>query len=325
MEKYPRKAKKFTVLDSCERIMEKAEAETGLSEWGTQEFIEPLRLLLKPQTDRFQLTFFGKKMLRNILLNNLMVRLLVQKELNEHPEILEESVQKPLLITGMPRTGTSFLQNLISQDPNLRPLLYWEAAVPAPAPEPATHDSDRRIKRVESALKLGHFLNREAKTVHNASARQPDECTGLFANTFMIIDAYYSLADYEEYVKWVIAHDAEFAYRKYKEQLQILQWKFPKKPWILKAPAHLSNLHLVRKIFPDANIIQTHRNLKQVIPSAVSLVMTFRKWWNRFSQEKLAGPIVQEISENLGKRFDKALLEREKQDPSHFLDVSIRT
>jgi hypothetical protein len=308
----------FVELGPYERLLNKAASKTGLSDWGDHEFMKPLQLLLKPRTDRYKLTFFGEKMIIHNVMRCLKNRLLIQKELKAHPEIRNEPIQKPLFITGLPRTGTTLLQNLLAQDPNSRTLLFWEALEPAPAPEPATHETDPRVKKAKILLKIFLILHPSYKTAYNLDAKKPAECLGLLANTFVKAGPlFYSVADYQRGLDW---GDAELAYREYKQQLQILQWKFPKKRWVLKAPAHLGELDTILKVFPDANIILTHRNLKEVLPSLTSLFMMSRKPSNRFGKEQLS-LAMQEHAWIIGNMINKALSVRNEQNESHFIDI----
>jgi hypothetical protein len=131
----------FRNLLSVDSIMKQAKKDTGLSDWGDEDFLTPLELLTRPDTEELRISLFGKYSLRGELVRCLSNRLLIRDEIKRHPETLSETVSRPLFIVGLPRTGSTLLQRLLSQDSHCRPLLHWETLQPAPAPDPRNHGS----------------------------------------------------------------------------------------------------------------------------------------------------------------------------------------
>jgi len=256
---------------SEESLMAAARRRTGLSDWGDDSFREPLGILLESLRKDARLNLLGWIIIHESLTKNLVNRLLIQDELKRHPEILQVPIERPLFIVSMPRTGTTLLQNLLSQDQTNRSLLFWELMSPAPSPEPRTRDIDPRIAKAEKILWLSHKLMPEWATMHPMDAKTPEECFPLLENSFVS----YSFAFYgvlPRYLKWIEEQDMVPPYRYYRQQLQLLQFRFPQKRWVLKAPLHMLCLDALLSVFPDACVVQTHRDPLKVIPSACSLV-----------------------------------------------------
>ncbi len=120
-------------LDEKKMIREACK-KTGLFDYGEDSFCEPLKILCEHGRTGKRMTFMGRVMLRNVLLNRLMNKLKIQADITAHPEILDQRIEKPIIILGLPRTGTTLLYNLLAKDPAHRTPLNWEMNEPIPAP-----------------------------------------------------------------------------------------------------------------------------------------------------------------------------------------------
>lgn len=178
----------FCDLLSVDSIMQQAKKSTGLSDWGDEGFLTALELLTQPDTSNLKITHYGKRSLRGELVRCLSNRLLIQDEIKRHPETRLEIISRPLFIVGLPRTGSTLLQRLLSLDPSCRPLLHWETFQPAPAPDPKTHHCDPRIKHAEREIRrMGELLGEPSyAATHMSDATQPEECWFLLQNTLMV-------------------------------------------------------------------------------------------------------------------------------------------
>lgn len=256
---------------SEESLMAAACRRTGLSDWGDDSFRIPLRILLESYRKDAKLKLFGWIIIHESLIGKLVNRLRIQNELKRHPEILQEPIRQPLFIVSLPRTGTTLLQNLLSQDRTNRSLLFWELMSPAPSPQPQTRDTDPRIAKAEKMLWFFHKLMPEWAIMHPMNAKTPEECFPLLENSFVSFSfIHYGLLT--RYQKWIEGQDMVPPYRYYRQQLQLLQSRFPRKRWVLKAPLHMFCLDALLTVFPDACVVQTHRDPLKVIPSACSLI-----------------------------------------------------
>ena len=198
-------------------------------------------------------------------------RLQITETFRRHPEIADTPVREPLFIIGLSRSGTSILHELLAQDARYRVLESWEARFPCPPPEEETYESNPRIR-------IGHFEQRlwprlvpAYEAMHEMGGRLPTECGDITINSFLG-ERPPALHQVPSYAQFVAGLDIRPAYEIHKKILQILQWKVPRERWLLKAPAHMNWLDTLFDVYPDARIVQTHRDPLQIMGSTVSLI-----------------------------------------------------
>jgi hypothetical protein len=181
------------------------------------------------------------------------------------------------VIVGQPRTGTTILYALLAQDPGLRAPLTWEVDLPLPPPETATYDTDPRIDEVQATLEMADMLIPGFTSFHPMGARLGQECVRITAGDFrsMIFPTQYRLPTYNH---WLL-HEAALApaYRWHRQYLQHLQSRHPADQWLLKSPAHLWHLDALAGEYPDAVVVQTHRDPLVVIASVSALAAHLRR------------------------------------------------
>ncbi len=256
---------------SSDRILARACRHTGLRDFGELDVREPLGRLVEALEQHNRLTPLGRLLIEKVLVRLAQARLGVQNALTRYPEILQERVSRPLFVLGLPRTGTTLLQRLLAQDPSARALFLWEVNHPAPGP---LVDRERQIRRTR--WDLSFFLRHLApsmQAMHPMAVDEPEECRRLLMNTFRTA-AFRWYGHIPSYVNWLDSlgpGHTRRVYQEYRKQLQLLQWLAPPRRWILKCPMHASALDTLLEVFPDACIVQTHRALTEVVPSAVSL------------------------------------------------------
>ena len=264
---------------AVEPLLETARRRVGLSDLGDPSFRESLGVLVRSFDDEADLNMFGRLAVRENLVNLLVSRLCVTEDLKRHPEVLDAPVRRPLIVAALPRTGTTLLYNLLAQDPAARPLLYWESAEPALAPAEIGRTPDPRIRRAIYVRQVTLRLAPSLRSMHEFEPEGPEECGRLLYRTLV---SSYPLAEAHlpGYADWFLqapAERLETAYHDYRRQLQLLQWYCPPTGhWVLKSPAHMYSLAALWKMLPDACVVQTHRDPCQVLPSACSLVCTYR-------------------------------------------------
>ncbi len=246
---------------------------TGLTDFGDDAWREPFSVLVKALEEEAQLTLMGRLMARNDIILWLSTRLQVTATLSANPEILEQEIEAPMVITGLPRSGTSILFELLAQDPDAGVPLTWEAMMPCPPPEQATYETDPRIP---VAHQLATQWSRVAPTfasMHEMGGTIPSECGQLMVGTF-ISDQIAALHQTPSYSMWCAKADYLPVYQYHKSILQILQWKNPRVRWLLKAPEHQVHLETLLAVYPDARIVQTHRDPIKCMASTTSLIGT---------------------------------------------------
>jgi hypothetical protein len=261
-----------------ESILAAARRRTGLADFRDEDFREPLGILIRSFREDGRLHPFGRLMMRRRLIELVSNRLRIDEDLRRHPEILHEPIRRTLFVTGLPRTGTSLLHNLLSLDPASRPLLTWEAFWPSPPPGAGAKRVDPRIRHARSLVKLMYWLAPQMPVIHALDPEGPDECVSLTFNTF-VSPAFTMMANLNGYDVWLAGLSVDqwaVAYRHYRSQLQLLQWQRSADHWILKSPMHLAALDALIATFPDACIVQTHRDPTKVVPSLCSLAAAIR-------------------------------------------------
>lgn len=302
----------------AERLMHGAERSTGLSDWGSDDFLPPLARLVEALNEEAALTPVGRAVCTRSLQSALETRLLVQQELNRHPGILDQQIRRPLFIIGLPRTGSTLLQRLLCQDPAVHHLKAFETMFPTPSR--AGSSTDDRIRRAERRLRLYNWMVPDLASVHAIEATEPEECTLLLQNTFLNV-SFGGMAQIPSYVGWVLQQDMASAYRYYETQLKLLQWRRPGDHWVLKSPIHLFALRPLMEIFPDANVIQTHREPARVLPSYCSLAQMRRSLASDNVDPRLLGRNTLEVFAGAAA---KAIETRREIGDERFFDVAYR-
>jgi hypothetical protein len=256
-------------------LLARAARRTGLADFGDGGFAEPLRRLLASLESEAALTPFGRIVVRRELGRLLENRLRMHDTMKHHPEIGDAGVERPLFVIGLPRTGTSILHELLAQDPANRVPMTWEVMFPWPPPERASFDSDARIARVEAHFRGIDRVLPGFQAMHPMGPRLPQECVALTAHDFasLLFHTGYRVPSYQ---RWLERADLRPVYASHRRWLQYLQWRSPAERWVLKSPGHLWALDALLATYPDARIVQTHRDPLEVVASLVSLVATLR-------------------------------------------------
>ncbi|MBB84688.1 MAG: sulfotransferase family protein [Deltaproteobacteria bacterium] len=252
-------------------LLEAARRKTGLEDFGEDEFRAPLEWFTKALEQEAQLTFLGRVLARRDVLVLLCNRLQIVETLRRHPEIEDQPVEQPLFIVGLSRSGTSILHELLTQDPNHRSLLSWEARYPCPPPRSSTYNTDRRIRLADFELTLWPKIVPAYQAMHEMGGRIPTECGDITCHAFLG-DRLTALHQVPSYAARIVDADMRPAYEMHKRILQILQWRTGNRRWLLKAPAHMNWLPTLFDVYPDARVIQTHRDPLQIMGSTVSLI-----------------------------------------------------
>ena len=264
-----------------DEMLAAARKRTGLDDFGPPEFEEPFRLFLDCIRD-LPWTPFGRIGQRRFIEGLLDTRLRIEALIAERPEILETPVVEPVVIAGLPRTGTTHLFNLVSQHPALRSLPYWESLEPIPGPKDAPKPGarDPRIDRCEQQLA---FMNRVMPlfpAMHEFEPEIPHEEVQLqllqFATCLLE-----SMAEVPRYANWYAETDQTPHYAYLRRVLQVCQFlrpgPVPPTRWILKSPQHVAQLPALFATFPDARVIRTHRDPVRVVASLATMISYGRR------------------------------------------------
>lgn len=273
----------------AEDIMDEAQALTGLSNFGPMDFLERLRLLCDEWGSDAGLNQLGRMNLRNKLLLFTKSRLLIQDLLDRHPEIHQVEIKAPIIVAGLPRSGTTHLLNLMAADSRLRALPLWESYEPVPMPN-ETSDADGvdpRYQRCADQWAMMQEMTPHLAAMHPMNPEHIHEELELMGPDF----ASYNFEWLCMSPRWrdhYYATDQTPHYEYMKTILKILTWQDgdtsgENTRWVLKCPQHLEQLPVLHKVFPDATIAVSHRDPVSVIQSAITMLA----YGQRMSRQKV--------------------------------------
>jgi hypothetical protein len=302
-----------------EAVMNEARARTGLEDFGGDEFHEPLGRLLEGYETEARFTAMGRLAARRDTVSLLVNRLRLVADRRRHPAIAHEAISRPLFIVGLPRTGSTLLHHLLAQDPRSRVLQAWEAMFPSPPPERSSYETDPRIGRAERQLRWLDWLAPTFKTIHPLGARLALECIAVMSYSFLS-SRFHTTYRVPSYQEWLERQDLRPAYELHRRVLQHLQWRAPAERWILKAPSHLHGLEALFATYPDAVVVQTHREPLVVLASVASLTAVLQ---GAFTDRLDLAEIGQEVTRRWANGLERATqLRRSGRVPGdRFLDV----
>lgn len=256
-------------------LLESACRRTRLGDWGDQHFKQTLGVLADSVEREGDLTFFGRFTIRQFLIQNLCNRLRIVAAVKRFADIEEQKIRRPLFVTGWYRTGTTYLHNLLATLPHLRAPLFWELRHPCPAVDPREIDPQKLIRNVRRDARIHRYLSPGFSAAHAMTAEKPEECLYLFENAFCGTTGFF-ITEAKNYGWWLLQQGVQHGYEFYKLQLQLLNWLRPGYQWVLKWPYHLWHLDTLLKTFPDAIIVQLHRDPVEAIGSVCSLAALAR-------------------------------------------------
>jgi len=260
-----------------ESIMREAEAKTGLDDWGPMDFTARLDLLCDEWGGDEGLVGIARLNLRNILLKHATSRLLIQDQFRKHPDIHAIRIEKPIIVAGLPRSGTTHLLNLMASDSRLRALPLWESYEPVPMPGEGllADGTDPRYQRCAQAWEAMQQVTPFVAAMHPMNPDHIHEELELMGPNFGSYN-YEWLCHSPRWRDAYYAEDQTYQYEYMRDVLKLLLWqqRHSDRPtrWVLKCPQHLEQLPVLRKVFPDATIAITHRDPVAVIQSAVTML-----------------------------------------------------
>ena len=258
---------------NANEILDQAKSETGLSDLGEPLFFEGLNKLIDSINNEANLNEIGIQA-QPIRIQGLLInRLRFEEDLKKFPEILDQEIIAPIVIVGLPRTGSTMTHRLLASDPNHTAMLWWEGRYPALLPGEKRGDIETRMELGKAEVDAVVAASPEALDIHPWDYKGADEEILLLEHNFLstVPESFMALPSYSE---WIEEQDHTLAYEDLKKFIQYLQWQNPgreKKRWVLKSPHHLGFIDKMISVFPDAKIIQTHRDPIKTVPSFCSM------------------------------------------------------
>jgi hypothetical protein len=291
-----------------EALIERAIDDTGLDDFGEPTWREGMERYAVELNETAQLNELGLSVAADGIVSDLSTRLRLIQWRKDHPAVAEQEITAPIIIVGLPRTGTSILHDLMAQDPAMRAPLSWEVERPVPAPQTATYDTDPRIAEAQAQFDLVDSIIPGFTEFHELGALLAQEDVRIWSTEFrsMIFSLQFEVPAYNE---WLLhAADMAPAYRWHRRFLQHLQSEHMVDRWLLKSPAHLWNFADLIAEYPDAVVIHCHRDPLKVIASISALGASLREMTtDDFDVRRLAAQFADDIPFGL----DRALAQRQ--------------
>lgn len=239
-----------------------------LAEFGEPPLGEPLERLLYSLRNEAQLNAFGYVSTRWDIIRLLGNRLRLEAAVTRQPALRDQRVDAPVFITGLPRSGSTFLHRLLAEDPTNSVVRHHRVIYPFAS------DS---VRRAERQLRMLRMFSPGLAAIHPMTPQSPQECTEVFSNSFRSL-RFESTHRVPGYRMWLDNSGSRDAYRLHRRFLQYWQASEDKpRRWILKSPDHIFTLAELLEEYPDASIVMTHRDPVAVLPSVANLTMTLRR------------------------------------------------
>jgi hypothetical protein len=270
-------------------VLEEAQKRTGLSDFGPDDFHERLGVWCQAVDEDEELGPMGKVRFFGDMVRYAANRLRFHDLLRRHPEILDVEIRKPIIIAGLPRSGTTHLVNLIAADTRLRSLSYWESLEPIPDPSvaPGPKEHDPRYVKCASEYQMFGQIAPLLKNMHDMTPDHVHEEIEVGALDFSTFLPEW-LAVVPRWRDYYYSHDQRPHYAYMKNVLKALQWLRGPSRWILKSPQHLEQLGPLIETFPDATVAITHRDPISVVASAITMLT----YGDRMRRTKVDPPAV---------------------------------
>lgn len=308
-----------------ESLLTAAHRRTGLDELGDWAIDEAVDRLLESYESEAALTALGRITAREMIVSQYETLLYMERERQQRPEITDEPIVAPVFIIGLPRTGTTILHNLICASDSVRKPLTYEVWYPSRFP-PTAQGTARAQKLTQSRLRWAGRLVPEFRKIHPMAPDLPQECIAITAQVFMSIQ-FHTTHNVASYQNWFEQDSQQLAYDFHRRMLQHLQSHAGERleangdgcRWLLKAPGHLFALDALLKQYPDAKIVQTHRDPLRVTASMASHACSLRQ---AFSDDADPTAVSADWSRRWGDALHRFLNVRDRSNPDRFLDVA---
>lgn len=278
------------VVLQTEALLASAQQQTGLSDLGDESILEGLNLLVASLNNEAKLTEAGTQRWGASITATLANRMQVEDYLKKHPELLERPIEKPMFVFGLPRTGTTLTINLLNADPARRCFLRWEAFNAVPPAKAGELSSDPRYLAEQERLDMSLKYVPHISAIHHEDADSPTECQFAMAPSFCA-QLYDSQVHIPSYSDWFLNTDYLPAFRYHKRLMQMLQAENSGR-WTFKNPWHPLYLDALTSVYPDAQLVMTHRDPADVVASACSLIYQVRKMFSDDVDPKACGEVL---------------------------------
>lgn len=306
-------------VGSYDDIVAAAVRTTGLDDFGGSEHEEGLRLLVDDLGSKAAgLTGVGNHRKRADVKGVLVARLMAEQGFKDHPAHADVPIEAPVFVTGLPRSGTTLVQRLLTADPHAQGLEQWLADLPQPRPPRETWDDHPIFSAMQAGYQAFHEANPELAGIHYSDASTHEECWRLLQQAGTSV-AWETQAHVPRYSAWLQQADWVPAYRRHRRLLQLIGLHDADKRWVLKNPSHLVAIDALLEVYPDARIVVTHRDPVECVASMCSLAEAS----TRGQSTTFVGETIGRTQLDLLAREQAAYLRsRERAGEDRFVDVS---
>jgi hypothetical protein len=300
-----------------DELLSAAQRKAGLKDFGDDFFIEPLTQLVQDATAHTDFHPLGAFLFKNKLIINLVNRLWARYWLKREEYAINKPLPPKVLITGLQRTGTTFLQRLLGALPEFRGVISWEIVNPVPKSKKKNYYGMYEAQLAHKAL---NFLSPEFKSIHSVKHNSLEEEVVLMDHAF-VSTATQSVLNVPNYADWLEQQDQTRAYEDLKMWLQFLMWRKPAEKFLLlKSPHHMEYMDMFMSVFPDTKIIHTHRQPHRTLASYCSMVMAGKKIFSDHADSHEVGKYW--LKKDV--RFVDKFLEYRSRNEEKFYDVAYK-
>jgi hypothetical protein len=248
----------------------------GLEDFGPSQYLPGLRALLDSMLREMQFTEIGRQFAMGTIAGTLAARLHTEAGWKRRPDFRKVTIRRPLVITGIPRTGTTALHKLLSLDPQFQGLEHWITEAPQPRPPRETWAANPAYQASVAGLEMFFSLMPEMRLAHDIVADEVDECLEVLRQDF-VSNRFASGMYTPSYQGWLQQQDEGPSYRRFVDVLRLVGVDAPGQRWLLKNPGHVATMDVLLDVLPDACVIQTHRDPVKAIPSLCSTLHMARR------------------------------------------------
>lgn len=306
--------------ESEQALHDAARAQVGHDDFGDDAYLEGLRALLGSLDDDARLTPVGDLAIRGTLIDALKGRLHSERGWAASPACATVAIERPLVIIGLARTGTSALHHLLALDPALQGLPLWLAHTPRPRSPRAEWERDSDFCACDERMSALYQRSPQMRAIHHMAADQVDECWYLLSQSFAH-SSWEANAYLPSYSKWWAQHDMRPAYERHRRNLQLIGQREPERRWLLKDSTHLFDLGAFLSVYPDAMIVHTHRDPVSVIASTCSLCWMAHEPLNEGADPASFGRATLALWQ---RAIDNSMAVRRRCDAAQFYDLQFR-
>ncbi len=308
--------KQSVALLDIDQMKETATQIVPFDDFGDQNE-EGLQALVSSLNDDVPLHAYGRRHIQTHIVTKLCWRLGIEEIFRAFPDINERKILSPVFIIGLPRSGTTLLHALMARDVRHRWMPAWEAGNPLPRPGCVDRDSDPRLL---DAIKYEEGLrkaNPEYLKMHHVSHDEPEECNKILESSF-VSGSWWWLTGAKGYLRWLADKSYEEVYGLHLRYLKVMDAMHSAPRWLLKCPAHMAEIQVIKKVYPDAKFVHIHRDPMKSLASGASLTSAIRKTYVDKINLSVVGAEVANVNASV---IEKYLFQRDNIADSDIVDV----